>query len=40
MEDNGKICNKNCDKACTDLKMRQNGRRTFYATNLAKKPSS
>jgi hypothetical protein len=39
MGDNRKMCNKNCDKACTDLKLREKRRWKFYATNLATKPS-
>jgi hypothetical protein len=30
--------NKNCDKACTDLKLRQKRRWKLYATTLAHKP--
>jgi hypothetical protein len=35
MGDNIKTCNKNCDTACTDLKLRQKGGEKLYATNQA-----
>jgi hypothetical protein len=39
MGDNRKMSNKTCDKASTDLKLKEK-RRKFYATNLANKPNT